>query len=202
MLKNSRVSGTLDVGRLGQALARPGMDTRVWVSLAIVEAVHVDAEEGVFVDVLCVPLRQRGTARLGTEYAGAGFGLYTPLEVDDEVLVEAPSGDPDEGLVVSRRLHSASDPPPSELVDHPEDVLLVVKPGKSVRIAVTGGGKVVLGGAAATEAAAFHSAIVALKDVLEAWVPVANDGGNALKLKLTTLIESGWPKGATKVVIE
>lgn len=202
MLKNSRVSGTLDIGRLGQALARPGMDTRTWVSLAIVKAVHVDADEGVFVDVLCVPLKHKGTARLGCEYAGNGFGMYAPLEVDDEVLVEAPSGDPDEGLVVTQRLHSPSDPPPSELVDNPTDVLLVVKPGRTVRIVTSGGGKVVLGGADATEAVAFHSAIEALKEVLDAWVPVAMDGGAALKTLLTALIESGWPRGSTKVVIE
>lgn len=214
MLKNSRVTGTLDTGRLGAALRGPGMDTRIWVSLAIVKAVHVDAEEGVFVDVLCVPLRHTGTARLGCEYAGSGFGMYAPLEVDDEVLVEAPSGDPDEGLVVTRRLHSASDPPPSEVVDHPEDVLLVVKPGRTVRIVTSGGGKVKLGGADADDPVALKSdldtikpAIVAAVDaqitVLTAGLPGTADAlAEMVALKAQLEAPLGWPVCSQKVDAE
>lgn len=142
MLKNSRVTGALDTARLGQALARPGMDTRTWVSLAFVTKITIDADEGVFVDVVLMPGRQQATARLGTEYAGNGFGIYAPLEVDDEVLIEAPNGDADQGLIITRRLHSASDPPPSEAVDFPEDFLLVARADKTVRILVEGEGQV------------------------------------------------------------
>lgn len=138
MLKNSRVTGALDTTRLGAALARPGMDTRTWVSLAIVKAITIDPTEGVFVDVICYPNKNPGTARLGCVYAGNGFGLYAPVMVDDEVLVEAPNGNPDQGLVVTQRLHSPSDPLPEEVGAHPEDFLLIARPGKIVRIMVAG----------------------------------------------------------------
>lgn len=146
MLKSTRVSRSLDTSRLGQAMARPGMDPRRWVSLAIVEAVHVDPVEGVFVDVTLLPQRQTETARLGTEYAGNGFGFYAPLQPEDEVLVEAPSGDPDEGLILSRRLWSPSDPPPAEAVSNKEDVALRVRPGQNIRILVNNGGRAIVGG--------------------------------------------------------
>jgi hypothetical protein len=74
-----------------------------------------------------------------------------PLLEGDEVLVTAPRGDPAEGLVVTRRLHSPSDPPPQEVTDHPEDVLLVMAPGKSCRVVVSAGGKILLGSADSTE---------------------------------------------------
>lgn len=144
MLKNSRVGRSVDTSRLGAALAGPGMDTRIWASLAVVTGVTVDDQEGVFANVVLMPSQTRGTARVGCEYAGSGFGLHAPLEVDDEVLVEAPSGDPNEGLVVTRRLHSPSDPPPQQAIDHPSDVVLVVKDGQSLRLLIGGTGKVVL----------------------------------------------------------
>jgi Type VI secretion system/phage-baseplate injector OB domain len=140
VLKHSRVSGTLDTSRLGAALRGPGMDTRTWISYAVIDAVTVDNAEGVFCNVTCLPSNQQYTARLGHIYSGAGFGMYCPVEVDDEVIVSAPSGDPDQGLVVTQRLHSASDPPPEELGANPIDVLLVAKEGRTVRILLSGGG--------------------------------------------------------------
>jgi hypothetical protein len=118
------------------------MDTRTWVSLAVVTAVVIDPNEGVFADVLLMPSNVKTTCRVGQEYAGAGFGFYTPVLVDDEVLVEAPSGNPDNGLILTRRLYSASDPPPSEVSTFPDDVLLVVREGKTCRILVEGAGQV------------------------------------------------------------
>lgn len=133
-------NGAIDVGRLSAAVSRPGIDPRTWVSLAIVKAIHVDPDEGVFIDVMIMPSRRLATARLGAEYAGNGFGLYMPLEVDDEILVETPDGNPDTGLIVTRRLHSPSDPPPSEVSTYPTDVLLVAKAGRTVRILLEGDG--------------------------------------------------------------
>lgn len=144
MLKASRVGTTMDVSRVAAAVRSPGIDTRTWTSLAVVTAVHVDEAEGTFVDVTLLPSRREETARAGCAYAGPGFGLHAPVDVDDEVLVAAPEGDPDHGLVVVARLHSASDPPPQQVVDHPADVVLVVKPGQSVRLVVEGGGHVIL----------------------------------------------------------
>lgn len=150
MLKLSRVSGTLDTRRLGQAVSHPGIDPRTWVSLAIVNHVVIDPAEGPFADITLMPLAQEKTARVGVEYAGNGFGVWAPIEIGDEVLVEAPSGNPDEGLVITRRLYSRSDPPPQAMVDNPTDLIIVVKEGRSLRIAVSGGGQVLLGSADAT----------------------------------------------------
>jgi hypothetical protein len=130
------------------------MDPRAWCSLAIVQSVVVDEAEGVFCDVLLMPSKRRETARLGAAYAGSGWGLYAPPMVDDEVLVSAPSGDPAQGLVITSRLWSPADVPPADAATHPEDVLLTVRPDKSLRLVVSGGGKVVLGTADASRGVA------------------------------------------------
>jgi phage baseplate assembly protein gpV len=139
-----RASTQIDFASLSRALARPGMDPRSWCSLAIVQSVVVDEAEGVFCDVLLMPSKRRETARLGAAYAGSGWGLYAPPMVDDEVLVSAPSGDPALGLVITSRLWSPADVPPADAATHPEDVLLTVRPDKSLRIKVQGGGNVIL----------------------------------------------------------
>lgn len=151
-MMRSRVSSSIDFSRLSQALMRPGIDPRVWVSYAVLKGEPVvdltvdDGSAGVFVDLILLPTQQQATARVGALYAGNGFGLYAPLHKDDEVLVVAPSGDPAEGLVVTQRLWSPSDPPPAAVAANPDDVTLVVEPTKSLRLNVQGGGKVYLGG--------------------------------------------------------
>ena len=162
MLKHSRVSTTPDVGRMGKALRAPGMDTRTWVALAVVTAVQVDPNEGVFANVTLMPFGTEATARVGQEYAGDGFGFYTPIEVNDEVLVAAPDGDPDNGLIVTRRLYSASDPPPAEAAEFPDDVLLVIREDKTMRILVVGDGLVEIRSRGGTSRA------LAFKDELKA----------------------------------
>jgi hypothetical protein len=149
-----RASSQIDFAALGRAMARPGMDPRAWCSLAIVQSVVVDEAEGVFCDVLLMPSKRRETARLGAAYAGSGWGLYAPPMVDDEVLVSAPSGDPALGLVITSRLWSPADVPPADAATHPEDVLLTVRPDKSLRLVVSGGGKVILGTADASRGVA------------------------------------------------
>ena len=149
-----RASSQIDFAAMGRALARPGMDPRSWCSLAIVQSVVVDEAEGIFCDVLLMPSKRRETARLGAAYAGSGWGLYAPPMVDDEVLVSAPSGDPAQGLVITSRLWSPADVPPADAATHPEDVLLTVRPDKSLRLIVSGGGKVVLGTADASRGVA------------------------------------------------
>lgn len=144
MLKHSRVSKHIDIGGLSRAVARPGIDTRTWTSLAIVTAVTIDPTEGVFADVLLLPSEDTYCARVGAIYAGPGFGLYAPLEVDDEVVVEAPSGDPQGGVVITHRLHSPSDPPPPEIAARSTDFLLLAKENTTVRIATQGSGDVVI----------------------------------------------------------
>lgn len=144
----SRVTRGIDVARLSNAVARPGIDPRIWVSYGtLLSDPYIEDKDGrqdVIVDVMLLPSMQEETARVGAIYAGNGFGFYCPLHKEDEVLVLAPSGDPDEGLVIAQRLWSPADPPPTELKDHPEDVTLIVEPEKNLRITVKGEGNVVL----------------------------------------------------------
>jgi Type VI secretion system/phage-baseplate injector OB domain len=143
MIRN-RVGSSLEVWRLAEAIARPGIDPRIWISLAVVDKVFMDPAHGPYAEVTLLPTEQRDTARVGAIYAGPGFGLWAPVHLDDEVLVEAPSGDPAEGLVITKRLWSASDPPPDEAVQNPLDLVLVVEPQRSFRLALSGGGGVAL----------------------------------------------------------
>ena len=145
MLTRSRASRSIDVQRLGQALARPGLDTRAWIVEAVVKAFKLDPEEGPFADVIILPLQQEETVRVGSFYSGPGFGFYAPLEKDDHVLVSFPNGDPDQGGVVVARLWSASDAPPQLAKDNDGDVCLHVKSGANLRIQVFGDGNLVLG---------------------------------------------------------
>lgn len=144
----SRVTSGIDMVRLANAVSRPGIDPRIWVSYAVLLGEPVidtsAGNQGVFVDVKLLPSGVQDTARVGAIYAGNGFGLYAPLHEGDEVLVCAPSGDPDEGLVITQRLWSTSDPQPQAVADHPEDVTLVVEPDRDLRLTVQGGGNVYL----------------------------------------------------------
>ena len=137
-----------DMARLANALSIPGIDPRIWVSYAYLTSEPyietVDGREDIIADIVLLPSQQEETARVGAIYAGNGFGFYCPLHKDDEVLVVAPSGDPDEGLVITQRLWSPAAPPPQEVIDNPEDVTLVVEEGKNLRLHVLGAGNVVL----------------------------------------------------------
>lgn len=144
----ARRSGSgVDSRRLAKALSYPGIDPRVWVAQAIVISPQpvVEEAEGVFVDVMLLPMMIPATARLASIYSGPSFGLYTPVEENDEVTVFAPSGDPDEGLILLPRQWSPSDPPPGEATRAPKDVLLVMKENQNVRLITKGTGKVILG---------------------------------------------------------
>jgi hypothetical protein len=157
----SSIGSTIDLGRLASAVSRPGIDPRVWVSYGVLTSEPVidtdatDNSAGVFVEVLLMPSGMTETARVGAMYAGNGFGFYAPLHKDDEVLVCAPSGDPDEGLVVTQRLWSPADPPPAAIATYPTDVTLVVEKDKALRLNVSGGGKVYIGANDGTKPVAY-----------------------------------------------
>lgn len=141
------VRRSIDAGRLAAAVQRPGIDPRVWLSLAVVDAVYADAEESVFADVTLLPGGEPETCLLGAPYAGDGFGAYFPLAVDDTVLVAVPSGDPQLGPVVITRMWSRADRPPPEVCESPgqsgapsDDVVLRVRAGQRLRVLTSGDG--------------------------------------------------------------
>jgi hypothetical protein len=153
----------MDVGRLGAAIARPGIDTRVWVSLAaaVGECVVDPQNGGVFVDLMLMPTGERCTARVPSVYAGVGFGLYAKIHLDDEVLVCVPSGDLAEGAVVVSRMWSASDPPPQQAQVTPDDVVLVVEQDKNLDVVPQGSGLINLGDAAPQDFVALAQKVLA-----------------------------------------
>lgn len=139
----------MDTQRLGASVARPGMDTRTWVSLAFAmnDSVVNDGSQpgtgfGMFVDVQLVPTGEQFTARIGAEYAGNGFGLYKPVHANDNLVVVIPSGDPAHGCVVVSRFNNSSDPPPQLATANPLDFVLVIEPNQNLSIQVSGSGNV------------------------------------------------------------
>lgn len=141
----TRVGRTIDISRLSAAVKRPGIDTRCWVSLAVALGnSFVDADHGVFVDVILMPTEEHYTARVSSVYAGSGFGIYREILQDDELAVIVPSGEAAEGIIVLSQLHSAADLPPQQAIDDPEEMMLVVESGKNLRLAVSGAGQIQL----------------------------------------------------------
>jgi len=204
----SRVSTTIDVGRIAAAVSRPGIDPRIWISYAICSSEPyvetLNGQQDVFVDVVLLPTQQPETARVGAIYAGNGFGMYAPLHKDDEVLILAPSGNPDEGLVVTQRLWSPADPPPDALTTYPTDVLLVVESGKSLRLNVAGGGKVYIGANDGTKPVAHVDSEVASAGALPLSVPPVPANGmkgwmTAVTATLNTLAPLSVPYVPTTI---
>lgn len=137
-----RVGTTIDIGRLSAAVSRPGIDPRVWCSLA--EAVGesvVDPEYGEFVDVQLLPTGEQFTARVPAPYAGDGFGLHAGrIHAHDELVVLVPLGDPAEGAVVVARLWNAADKPAQQTVDTPDEIQLLAESDNNVRVRAAGAG--------------------------------------------------------------
>jgi len=145
----------VSAGRLSSLVARPGIDTRYNLVLAVIDQVRVDPAEGVFVDLSFLPSEEPESAVMGVPYAGNGFGFYFPLYEDDIVLVGIPNGDPASGPVIIARMWSAADRPPAEIKAaadtenqgqfHPsDDVVLRAKAGANTKIIVSEGANVTI----------------------------------------------------------
>jgi len=135
---------------------RPGADTRLWLTLAVVLELGYDPiavpglTGGVFADVQFQPSGDIETCYVGMGYAGAGFGAWWPLEVGDTVLVAVPMGDCGYGpVIVSRFWNSGDLPPPGTDLDWapggdepPTDAVIRLKPGTSYKLRTSGGGEI------------------------------------------------------------
>jgi len=105
-------------------------------SYALITKVTVaDDKSGVELDLTLQPSGKNGTARLGWEYIGNGFGLFILPEIDDEVLVVFADGDVTQGVVV-KRLSNRVDQVPDGI--SATKVLIVAKPDHDVDITVAG----------------------------------------------------------------
>lgn len=110
---------TIDFGRLAGALARDGIDTRTWVSLARVDvdkdATVWDPVLGWIVDITFVAGELDGEgpipARMGSLGAGASKGKHDPPRQGALVVVVVIAGDPNVEVVILGYLHDLEHKP-------------------------------------------------------------------------------------------
>lgn len=210
-----------DVAKASQALSRPGIDPRKFVDIGIVSAIAV-GEDGVHADITTFE-GQEETVALSPPYAGAGYGLHLPIDLDHAVIVAVPDGKWNAGGRVIGATWDRGSPPPTEITDNPDDVVLVVKPGQSLRIFVRGGGDVVINceGGGDVEISASGGKVRAGAGGIESPPMKVTDGNNfmtALAAAITTLTPApvsqaaltalqaalqliSWPTGATSVTV-
>lgn len=150
---SKRVS-SIDSGMMASAVSRPGIDSRIWLTLAAVEEVGFDEDEGVFIDVQFMPGGERETCFLGSPYSGSSFGDHCPVKEGETVLVAIPEGDPGYGPIIIGRFNDASDPPHSDFdsqnrvirAEPGQNVKIVVSDGATLQIHAEGGSTIQLGG--------------------------------------------------------
>lgn len=113
----------LDSATMAAGMARPGMDTRQWVSIGIVH--HEDPKQIVAFDeeygcpLVCVTLQPSGSrvnCRVSSMVAGNGEGEWHPFVEGDEVIVLIPEGHESAGPVIVGRLNNSLDKFPMESV--------------------------------------------------------------------------------------
>jgi hypothetical protein len=140
----------IDVSALGSAVSRPGIDPRVWATLAVVRDVGFDAEHGMYADVTYMPDGDQETCSIGADYCGNGFGAYPTYKKDDWVLVVVPGGDSGNGPVVVKKIFTGSEKPPPEFgdastadpTDATQDPTIVIEPGRTARVVARDGATV------------------------------------------------------------
>lgn len=99
-----RGHGRVDVERIGEAVSRPGIDPRAWVTLARTakgaDARVYDPDNGWIVDAEAYGSAVHGNVlpcRVASAWPGlAGYGEMRPPADDEEIVVLLPGGDPDE----------------------------------------------------------------------------------------------------------
>lgn len=215
MTVRSGIRTSVDTGRAAAGMQRPGVDPRVWVCLAKVTELGVDLANGVYADVQLMPTGEKETCLVGTGYAGAGYGAWLPLKVDDIVVVLVPRGDWGMGPVIVSRVWTGSEPPPAELLvtpgsdDPPTSPVVVVGPGQTVRVVCRPGGTVEVVGDvpdplkppnAVSLSTPTDANFERFKAAIQGWTPVPLDGGAALKLALELMFIGASPPAAAPPV--
>lgn len=138
----------INAHRIGGAVGFPGIDPRSWNAHGVVTRVIIEpaTESGAGGHMLEVELDDgnREICRVLTPYGGDGYGLHCPYVVDDWVAVMYLGGDHGLGPVVVGMAWDGGQALPADVLAHPSDVLLIVRPGSSCRIIVAGGGDVII----------------------------------------------------------
>ena len=228
MAKGSMGSGGvrsgIDVGRLAAAVSRPGIDPRLWLTLAIVQDVAIDTEQGIFADVQFIPDGDEETCLVGSEYAGAGFGTFIPPKVDDIVLVAVPYGDVGTGPIIITRIWNGANPPstdfkaeteieegdvtsdPTTVVEPQRTYKIIAKEDATIRLEVDGSGKIEIAatGQAQVEITGDAAVIVNSPDVrlgVTAGNPVARVGDIVISTVPALAVTIPPPVGLTIPVL-
>lgn len=102
-----------DFGRIAQAVSRPGIDPRAWVSMARIDddpdAIVWDDELGWLVDVTFVGGSYDGDGpiccRVASKMQGNGVGSYAPPRGGVLCVVVIPDGDPNSDAIIIGQLH-------------------------------------------------------------------------------------------------
>lgn len=149
MLRRTRVGTTPDLARLSQGMQRPGIDPRVWASIAIaLDEEFFDEKHGCFVEVRLLPNGEELTCYVPQAYTGGDFGEHQQtIHKDDQLFIAVPNGDPAEGGVVLTRFHSLVDKPPQLAKENPDDYVRVQETDTSWRLKLQGNGQWLFEGA-------------------------------------------------------
>jgi len=114
--------GSFDAAAFSEALSRPGIDPRQWVSFGTVmpetdsiKSVVFDDELGPLVGVILQPSGIEVSCRVSGMCAGNNEAEYFPFISGDEVIVVIPEGEERAGCTIVGRLNNASDAWPTSV---------------------------------------------------------------------------------------
>lgn len=128
---------------IGKAVSYPGIDPRSWVMPAIIADAPEADTDGYVVDVLLLPDEVPLTVRLGSIYAGPGYGLYIAPIIGAQGLVFCPNGSREDAVWMPTMWCKGQAPPAEVQTDPPpEDLFLLhARGGTTVRIRTSGEGQ-------------------------------------------------------------
>lgn len=179
-LRGRRASKKLDLTDMRKAFT----DQRMWCSIGIVAAPEPGAshfevtDTDVLVEVVLQPSLIQLTCRLSA-------ALWRVPDLDEEVMVTIPEGQIEFMPTISDVLSSGRVP--------------TTQGPATGRVIIARPEVLVHDGDGGAESLALNAQLVALKNAIAGWTPVANDGGAALKAALTVLFTGPpvWPAGTT-----
>jgi len=199
----ARIGPDINLPDLASALSSPRIDTRLWCSYARVVSPWLDPKHGYLADVVLLPSEETDTVRVGTLAATAGFFVYAPLWKNDLVLVVYPEGVTSEGgVIVGKPAWLEADPPPQDVLDNPQDLVVFARPGANARLTVAGNadiilkvdsGKVFLGDESGTEPVALGTTLKNYLDSLKTVLSTHTHAGVTVGAGVTGPSAAVWP---------
>lgn len=113
------------------------------VQMGVVTAVIPDAES-LFLDVDLQPSGFAIRCRVTPQFAGAGFGFYTPVREGDIAVVLITDNDPNGNPVCVAVVHANGSALPQDVLDAPDDIWLLSRSGTNINVTAQGSGNVTI----------------------------------------------------------